>query len=94
MNKGLIFFCCACAILLFTIINLSVGPIVTGAVVIGEPKIAKKKRMIMIKIKEQEMQKNMVLNGFIMNAKELKECMIWNIHLLFLIRPLDSFVVY
>ena len=32
MNKGLIFFCCACAILLFTIINLSVGPIVTGAV--------------------------------------------------------------
>ena len=30
MNKGLIFFCCACAILLFTIINLSVGPIVSG----------------------------------------------------------------
>ena len=32
MSKGLIFFCCACAILLFTIINLSVGPIVSGAV--------------------------------------------------------------
>ena len=30
MNKGLIFFCCACAILLFTIINLSVGPAVSG----------------------------------------------------------------
>ena len=30
MNKGLIFFCCACVILLFTIINLSVGPIVSG----------------------------------------------------------------
>ena len=29
MNKGLIFFCCACVILLFTIINLSVGPIVS-----------------------------------------------------------------
>ena len=30
MNKGLIFFCCACAILLLTIINLSVGPAVNG----------------------------------------------------------------
>ena len=29
MNKGLIFFCCACVILLFTIINISVGPIVS-----------------------------------------------------------------
>ena len=29
MNKGLIFFCCACVILLFTIINLSIGPIVS-----------------------------------------------------------------
>ena len=28
MKKGLIFFCCACTILLFTIINLSIGPIV------------------------------------------------------------------
>ncbi len=32
MSKGLIFFCCACAILLFTIINISVGPIISGAV--------------------------------------------------------------
>ena len=32
MRKGLIFFCCACAILLFTIINLSIGPIVSGTV--------------------------------------------------------------
>jgi len=32
MSKGLIFFCCACAILLFTIINLSVGPIVSKKV--------------------------------------------------------------
>ena len=32
MSKGLIFFCCACAILLFTIINLSVGPIISGKV--------------------------------------------------------------
>ena len=28
MSKGLIFFCCACAILLFTIINLSVAPVI------------------------------------------------------------------
>ena len=32
MSKGLIFFCCACAILLFTIINISVGPISSGTV--------------------------------------------------------------
>ena len=30
MGKGLIFFCCACAILVFTIINLSVGPAISG----------------------------------------------------------------
>ena len=30
MSKGLIFFWCSCAILLFTIINLSVGPIISG----------------------------------------------------------------
>ena len=32
MNKGLIFFCCSCAILLFSAINLSVGPIVSKKV--------------------------------------------------------------
>lgn len=32
MSKGLIFFCCSCAILLFTIINISVGPIISGKV--------------------------------------------------------------
>lgn len=30
MSKGLIFFCCACTILLFTIINLSVGLVISG----------------------------------------------------------------
>ena len=33
MNKGLIFFCCSCAILVFTIVNLSVGPVISGKVV-------------------------------------------------------------
>ena len=32
MSKGIIFFCCACAILLFTIIHISVGPIISGKV--------------------------------------------------------------
>ena len=32
MMKGLIFFCCSCAILLFSIINLSIGPIVNKVV--------------------------------------------------------------
>ena len=31
MGKGLLFFCCSCCILVLTIINLSVGPIVSGA---------------------------------------------------------------
>ena len=32
MSKGLIFFFCACGILVFTIINLSIGPIISGKV--------------------------------------------------------------
>ena len=32
MPKGLIFFCCACCILVLTIVNLSIGPIVSGRV--------------------------------------------------------------
>ena len=32
MGKGLLFFCCSCCILVLTIINLSVGPIVSKAV--------------------------------------------------------------
>jgi len=30
MGKGLLFFCCSCCILVLTIINLSIGPIITG----------------------------------------------------------------
>jgi len=32
MGKGLLFFCCSCCILVLTIINLSVGPVVSGRV--------------------------------------------------------------
>ena len=32
MPKGLIFFCCACVILLFTIINLCIGPVISKKV--------------------------------------------------------------
>ncbi len=32
MSKGLIFFCCACCILVLTVINLSIGPIISGKV--------------------------------------------------------------
>ena len=32
MSKGFLFFCCACVILLFSIINLSIGPIVSQTV--------------------------------------------------------------
>jgi hypothetical protein len=42
MLKGFIFFCCACCILVLTIINLSVGPIVSGAISndsVGDPSI-------------------------------------------------------
>ena len=30
MGKGTLFFCCACCILVLTIVNLSIGPIVSG----------------------------------------------------------------
>ena len=33
MRKGLIFLCCACCILLFTIINLSIAPLVNKKVI-------------------------------------------------------------
>ena len=32
MMKGLVFFCCACAILIFSMINLSIGPIVNRSI--------------------------------------------------------------
>ena len=32
MSKGLLFFCCACCILVLTIINLSIGPIISGKI--------------------------------------------------------------
>ena len=32
MGKGLLFFCCACCILVLTIVNLSIGPIASGTV--------------------------------------------------------------
>ena len=32
MPKGLLFFCCACCVLILTIINLSIGPIISGKV--------------------------------------------------------------
>ena len=32
MSKGLLFFCCACCILVLTIINLSIGPIISGRI--------------------------------------------------------------
>ncbi len=30
MGKGLIFFCCSCCILVLTIVNLSIGPVISG----------------------------------------------------------------
>ena len=36
MGKGLIFFCCACCILVLTIINLSIGPVISKAVGVGD----------------------------------------------------------
>ena len=32
MKKGLLFLCCACCILILTIVNLTVGPIISGAI--------------------------------------------------------------
>ena len=35
MGKGLLFFCCSCCILVLTIINLSIGPVISKAVGVG-----------------------------------------------------------
>ena len=35
MGKGLLFFCCACCILVLTIINLSIGPVISKVVGVG-----------------------------------------------------------
>ena len=35
MNKVFVFFCCSCAILLFSIINLCIGPIINRRVYYG-----------------------------------------------------------
>ena len=48
MGKGLLFFCCACCILVLTIVNLSIGPIISGTIntfipEIGTLNCAKKK---------------------------------------------------
>jgi hypothetical protein len=32
MSKGLLFFCCACCVLVLTIINLSIGPVISGRI--------------------------------------------------------------
>ena len=55
MGKGFLFFCCSCVILALTIVNLSIGPAVSGKLIdIGEDVPwgnlnCAKKRMIMIK---------------------------------------------
>lgn len=36
MGKGLLFFCCSCCILVLTIINLSIGPVISKAVGVGD----------------------------------------------------------
>jgi len=94
MNKGFIFLCCACAILLFTIINLSIGPIVTGTVKRyfgydwGLLNTAKAKDDY------DDAKDNPNCNDDCLKYRakwklneytRKKECMIWNIHPLFLI---------
>ena len=67
MSKGVIFFCCSCAILVFTIINLSVGPIISGAVGydsrIGRWGTANCEYMLMNTIKKKIRKENQMMNS-------------------------------
>ena len=55
MGKGFLFFCCSCVILALTIVNLSIGPAISGRAVDDDDDVTwgnlncAKKRMIMIK---------------------------------------------
>ena len=55
MGKGFLFFCCSCVILALTIVNLSIGPAVSGKLIDIDEDVpwgnlnCAKKRMIMIK---------------------------------------------
>ena len=89
MSKGLIFFCCACAILLFTIINLSVAPVINGrAYTITGTQNCKKLSDEYDEAKKGQLteeEKKYDHEWELMNAIEKKLCIIWNILLLFLI---------
>ena len=94
MGKGLLFFCCSCCILVLTIINLSVGPIVSGT--LGDDwglenceklKDDKDKKEDQYKAANQDFpdEEDKNYQSQIDFSLELKECMIWNILLLSLI---------
>ena len=69
MSKGFLFFCCACVILLFSIINLSIGPIVSRTVGTnwGRERIANIMSMNMMMQKKSgasmKIEKNIPING-------------------------------
>ena len=58
MGKGLLFFCCACCILALTIVNLSIGPVISGAAYRFEDDLAtlncKKKKDLLDAEKERD----------------------------------------
>ena len=84
MSKGLIFSCCAYAILLFTIVNLSVGPIISGKVGTDDDIYWGTMNCEYYNDRYDEDKKTLLR----------KECMIWNTHPSFLILLLDLSVAY
>ena len=93
MGKGLLFFCCSCCILVLTIVNLSIGPIINHKTEMsGTMNCAQLQDNYDDDAKKGTLtdeQKNIPMNGTLIDAKTEKLCMIWNIHLLFLILLLD-----
>ena len=106
MSKGLLFFCCSCAILLFTIVNLSIGPIISGKVGNDQDPDGYDFNWGTMNCKlyndiYDESKKTLIgddlkygAEWIKKNAKLRKECMIWNTHPSFLILLLDLSVAY
>ena len=106
MSKGLLFFCCSCAILLFTIVNLSIGPIISGKVGNDQDPDGYDFNWGTMNCKlyndiYDESKKTLSGDDLKYGAEWIKkecqlrkECMIWNTHPSFLILLLDLSVAY
>ena len=89
MGKGLLFFCCSCVILALTIVNLSIGPAITG-------RVSDDENWGTLNCAKGKDEYDKADDGSLSDAEKkgwevhidkcerAKECIIWNLLLLFL----------